>query len=124
MICAPVFGIGTLSMYDISVDIAHLYGLQPSAIYCIGDGPQTALQLLGISPNNKKLGTRWVQSTTVKRVQKAFQEKGWPIPNKILNSSNPDDWESFLCNWQKQFKSGSATACHNPPHYTCTGISS
>ena len=123
-ICAPVFGIGTLSMYDISTDIAHVYNIQPSVIYCIGDGPRAALQHLDIQPHSKKLGTRWVHYTTISSVQSAFQEKGWSIPEAIQSSTNPDDWESFLCNWQKQFKSGSSTGYHIPPHYTCKGISS
>ncbi len=120
-ICAPVRGIGTLSMYDISTDIAQLYGLEPSRIYCIGDGPRTALKVLGVTPRNKKLGTRTIPSTTIAIVQEAFKQKGYPIPKQIQTSTNPDDWESFLCNWQKQFKSGSATAYHNPQHCTCTG---
>lgn len=120
-ICAPVYGIGTLSMYDISTDIARMYGLQPSLIYCIGSGPRQALKILNIHPSTKMLGSLSVQATTINDIQEAFKKKEWSIPESVQNSTNPDDWETFLCCWQKQIKSDSATGFHTLPHYKCRG---
>jgi hypothetical protein len=122
-VCKPIYGIGTLSVYDLSTDIAKHYGLQPKMIYCIGNGPRTALCLLGIKPIIQKLGSQWVQATTTSAVQHAFHQKGLSIPEKLYTSTNPDDWESFLCIWQKQFTSGSATGSHIQQHYKCRGTS-
>ena len=122
-LCRPVYGIGTLSIYDLSTDIAKHSGLQPKMIYCIGTGPRTALGLLGIQPILKKLGSLWVQATTISTVQHAFQQKGVYISEKLHTSTNPDDWETFLCIWQKQFTSGSATGFHIQQHYKCRGTS-
>ncbi len=121
IVCTPIFGIGNLTIYDLSVAIARKYGLQPSIIYCPGSGTQSALKLLGIRPINKKIGTRTIPSTTIATVHDTFNKKGYPIPEQIQHSKNSDDWESFLCNWQKQFKSGSATECRNLQHCTYRG---
>jgi hypothetical protein len=34
-------------------------------------------------------------------ILKAFQEKNYEINLQIKNSNNGDDFESYICNWQK-----------------------
>ena len=98
IICANYDGIGKLSVYDICSSICRHHNINIDKIYIVGNGPKRAVKLLGLK-TKQHIGMNYVE---IKDVKIAFDKKGY---KKIYpNTNNGDDFESWLCNWQKNIK--------------------
>ena len=100
-ICDKVHGVGILSMYDIASAICRYNNINIEKIYIIGHGPKRAICLLNLKPKTQKLGGLTLKYVEISEVLKAFNENGVEISPQLKNSVNGDDFESYICNWQK-----------------------
>ena len=98
MICYNLKGIGKLSIYDICSSICRHHNIIINKIYIIGDGPKRAIKLLGLKTKRNN-GMNYVEINDVKQ---AFNDKGYK--KDYPKSNNGDEFESWLCNWQKNIK--------------------
>ncbi len=120
-ICENINGIGMLTIYDISASICNYYGINIDKIYIIGDGPKRAIKLLGLNPKiekisykinneiNKNFNLKYVE---IDDVISAFIKNNYDKTNKydpLPSSNNGDEFESYLCNWQKTILTLSTT---------------
>ena len=70
-------------------------------IYIIGKGPKRAIRLLDVKTKSQKIENIKLNYVEIPEILKAFQEKNYEINLQIKNSNNGDDFESYICNWQK-----------------------
>jgi len=95
-------GIGMLSMYDISAGICRYYDVKIDKVYIIGNGPRRAIKILNLKKKKhniqKKLNLYYVEK---KDIDNAFKKLKLKIPRHLKTG---DDYESYICNWQKAFK--------------------
>ena len=100
-ICDKVEGIGMLTIYDITSAICRYNKINIEKIYIIGKGPKRAIRLLDIKAKSQKIENITLNYVEIPEIIKAFQEKNYEINLQIKNSNNGDDFESYICNWQK-----------------------
>ena len=100
-ICDKVEGIGMLTIYDITSAICRYNKINIEMIYIIGKGPKRAIRLLDIKAKSQKIENITLNYVEIPEILKAFQEKNYEINLQIKNSNNGDDFESYICNWQK-----------------------
>ena len=100
-ICDKVEGIGMLTIYDITSAICRYNKINIEKIYIIGKGPKRAIRLLDIKAKSQKIENITLNYVEIPEILKAFQEKNYEINLQIKNSNNGDDFESYICNWQK-----------------------
>jgi predicted nucleic acid-binding Zn finger protein len=100
-ICDKVKGIGMLTIYDITSAICRYNKIIIEKIYIIGKGPKRAIRLLDIKAKSQKIENITLNYVEIPEILKAFQEKNYEINLQIKNSNNGDDFESYICNWQK-----------------------
>jgi len=93
--------IGLLCIYDISAAICRHLAIDIDRIFIIGKGPQRAVRLLGVTPKNHAIGDITLKYVTIKDVVAAFQKHGYTLD---LSTKNGDEFESYLCKWQKNIK--------------------
>lgn len=97
----PIYGIGLLCVYDISSAICRYNNININKIYIIGNGPKRAIKLLNINYKlqkiNKDISLKYVE---INEVLNALKLKNYDII-PIKNKNDGDEFESFLCNWQK-----------------------
>ena len=96
-----IYGIGLLCVYDITSVICRYNHININKIYIIGNGPKRAIKLLNINYKlqkiNKDISLKYVEINVVLNV---FKLKNYDII-VIKNKNDGDEFESFLCNWQK-----------------------
>lgn len=94
-------GIGMLSMYDISAGICRYYDVKIDKVYIIGNGPKRAIKILNLKKRKhniyEKLNLYYVEK---KDIDNAFKKLNLKIPKNLKTG---DDYESYICNWQKAF---------------------
>ena len=100
-ICDKVEGIGMLTIYDITSAICRYNKINIDKIYIIGKGPKRAIRLLQVKPKTHKIQHITLQYVEIPEILKAFAEKKIEINVNIKNSNNGDDFETYICNWQK-----------------------
>jgi len=93
--------IGLLCIYDISAAICRHNNINIDHIFIIGKGPQRAVRLLHLTPKNHTIGTITLKYVTIDDVVAAFQKHGYTLD---LSTKNGDEFESYLCKWQKNIK--------------------
>lgn len=98
-ICDKVEGIGMLTIYDITSAICRYNKINIEKIYIIGNGAKRAIRLLDVKAKSQKIEN--IKYVEIPEILKAFQEKNYEINLQIKNSNNGDDFESYICNWQK-----------------------
>jgi len=97
-------GVGPLTIYDLTNGIGRHFGVSTKKVYIIGGGPWRAVKLLGLRAAVKKecldscLTLHYVE---IPDVIKALESKGVTMPLKLKASTNGDDFETFICKWQK-----------------------
>ena len=99
-ICDKIYGIGMLTVYDITSAICRYNKINIERIYLIGNGPKRAVNLLNIKAKTQKIGSITLRYVEIPEVLKAFKELNYEIN---CNSNNGDVFETYLCNWQKGF---------------------
>jgi len=90
-----------LTIYDITSAICRYNKINIEKIYIIGKGPKRAIRLLDIKAKSQKIENITLNYVEIPEILKAFQEKNYEINLQIKNSNNGDDFESYICNWQK-----------------------
>ena len=100
-ICDKVEGIGMLTIYDITSAICRYNKINIEKIYIIGKGPKRAIRLLDVNAKSQKIENITLKYVEIPEILKAFQLKKYEINLQIKNSNNGDDFESYICNWQK-----------------------
>ena len=101
-ICKEVKGIGLLTMYDIVSAICRRFNVNIEYVYIIGGGPVRACKLLHLEPKRKKICKGVVlRYLEIKDIVTAFQENGYTMDDYLRTNTNGDDFESYICNWQK-----------------------
>lgn len=92
-------GIGMLSMYDISAGICRHYNINIDKVYIIGNGPKRAIKILGLKKKKirikHKINLHYVEK---KDINEAFKKLNLKLPRYLKTG---DDYESYICNWQK-----------------------
>jgi len=96
--CSPVKGVGNLAIYDITAAICKYHNLDITKVYIIGGGPKRAIKLLNIS-HKRHIISQEIRFNYVEvcDVVKAFSLNNY----KLDKQRTGDDYESYLCNWQK-----------------------
>ena len=100
--CNKVKGIGLLTMYDIVSAICRYYSININLVYIIGRGPVRAVKLLNLKTKTKKIGEILLKYVTIEDIIRAFQTNNYGMDEYIKVSINGDDFESYICNWQKK----------------------
>ena len=101
-ICKNINQIGPLMVYDISSALCRHYGLIIDNVYIIGSGPKKAIKLLNIKPKLHKINKNFkLHYVTIDELIMAFDNNIYELNETMRNNKNGDDWESFICNWQK-----------------------
>jgi hypothetical protein len=100
-ICDKVEGIGMLTIYDITSAICRYNKIIIDKIYIIGKGPKRAISLLNIKAKTQKIEGVTLKYVEIPEILNAFNEKKYEINSQIKNSNNGDDFETYICNWQK-----------------------
>jgi len=103
-ICKEVKGIGLLTVYDIVSAICRYYSINIDFVYIIGGGPVRAIKLLNLKTKTKKIGSILLKYVKIEDVISSFQIKNYQMNEYIKTSTNGDDFESYICNWQKNIK--------------------
>ena len=95
--------IGPLARYDIASAICRYNKINIGNVYIIGGGPKRAIELLNLKTKIKKqkIGGEVVKYIIIRDLLNAFQELNHELPSFLQNSINGDDYETYLCNWQK-----------------------
>ena len=92
-------GAGPLAKYDIVSAICRYHRINFDYVYIVGAGPKKALAKLNLKPKRHRFNTISLPYVSVDEVKSALCRLGQPL----LQSSNGDDYESYLCQWQKTF---------------------
>ncbi len=100
-ICDKIKGIGMLTIYDITSAICRYNKIIIEKIYIIGTGPKRAIILLNIKAKAQKIKGILLKYVEIPEILKAFNENNYEINSQIKHSNNGDDFETFICNWQK-----------------------
>lgn len=102
-ICKNINQIGPLMVYDISSALCRHYGIIIDKVYIIGGGPKKAIKLLNIKPKLHKINKniKVHHYVTIDELIMAFDNSIYELNETMRNNRNGDDWESFICNWEK-----------------------
>ena len=92
--------IGKLQCYDIAAALCRHYNINIEYIYLTGKGPQKAIKKLKI--NKKKDIITGLEYVNIADIKQAFQNSKYKV--KLPTTLSGDTWETFLCQWQKQYK--------------------
>ena len=101
-ICKNINQIGPLMVYDISAGLCRYYRIPIDKVYIIGGGPRKAIKLLNINKKLHKINNEIkYHYVTIDELVRAFDNSKYKLDKIMRNNRNGDDWESFICNWQK-----------------------
>jgi hypothetical protein len=100
-ICDNIKGIGMLTIYDITSAICRYNKINIDKIYIIGTGPKRAIRLLNITPKIQKIQNIKLKYVEIDEILQAFNDQQFEINLQIKNSNNGDEFETYICNWQK-----------------------
>jgi len=95
-------GVGPLTIYDLTNGIGRHFGISTKKVYIIGGGPRRAVKLLGLRTYPEHLDDGLtLHYVEIPDVIKALESSGVTVPLKLKASTNGDDFETFICKWQK-----------------------
>lgn len=100
-LCINVKGVGLLSVYDITAAICRQHKIIIDKVYLIGRGPKRAASLLNIKPKTRRIQNITLKYIEISEILEAFEREKYPL---IENTNNGDDFETYICNWQKDKK--------------------
>jgi hypothetical protein len=103
-ICHNIKGVGMLSIYDITSAICRYNKIIIDKVYIIGGGPKRAIRLLNIKAKAQKIEGVILKYVEISEILNAFDEKNYEMNSQIRNSNNGDDFETYICKWQKNKK--------------------
>ena len=100
-ICEKVKGVGMLTVYDIVAAICRFNNINVERVYIIGRGPVRAARLLNIKLKTHKIEKIALKYIEISEIIEAFDKQKLEIDNQIKYSNNGDEFETYICNWQK-----------------------
>ena len=100
-ICENINGIGLLTIYDITSAICRFNKININKVYIIGGGTKRAINILNIQPKKYKIQNISLKYIDITDIKQAFTQYNYKLDTFMLNSMNGDDFETYLCNWQK-----------------------
>ncbi len=101
-ICNSVNGIGMLSIYDITSAICRVHKINIDKVYIIGNGPKRAVKLLNIKPKIHKINNSIrINYVEISDIINGFRANSYELDENIINNTNGDIFETYICNWQK-----------------------
>jgi len=100
-LCEPTKGVGLLTIYDIAAAIAKHHRVHIAHVYIIGGGPRRFVKLFGITPAIEKIGTLRMKFITIDQVKQAHIDHGHELEAYLHNCADGDEYESYICNMQK-----------------------
>ena len=100
-ICEKVKGVGMLTVYDIVAAICRFNNINIERVYIIGGGPVRAARLLNIKLKTHKIEKIALKYIEISEIIEAFDKLKLEIDSQIKHSNNGDEFETYICNWQK-----------------------
>ena len=100
-ICEKVKGVGILTVYDIVAAICRFNNINIERVYIIGGGPVRAARLLNIKLKTHKIEKIALKYIEISEIIEAFDKQKLEIDSQIKYSNNGDEFETYICNWQK-----------------------
>ena len=100
-ICEKVKGVGLLTIYDIVAAICRYNNINIERVYIIGRGPVRAARLLNIKPKTQKIQKVSLKYIEISEIIEAFDKQKYEIDTQIKQSNRGDEFETYICNWQK-----------------------
>ena len=100
-ICEKVKGVGLLTIYDIVAAICRYNNINIERVYIIGGGPVRAARLLNIKLKTHKIEKIALKYIEISEIIEAFDKQKLEIDSQIKYSNNGDEFETYICNWQK-----------------------
>jgi hypothetical protein len=100
-ICEKVKGVGMLTVYDIVAAICRFNNINIERVYIIGGGPVRAARLLNIKLKTHKIEKIALKYIEISEIIEAFDKLKLEIDSQIKYSNNGDEFETYICNWQK-----------------------
>jgi hypothetical protein len=100
-ICEEAKGVGLLTIYDIVAAICRHNNIPIEKVYIIGRGPVRAARLLNIKLKTQKIQKISLKYVEISEIIEAFDKQKHEIDIEIKQSSSGDDFETYICNWQK-----------------------
>ena len=100
-ICEKVKGVGMLTVYDIVAAICRFNNINIERVYIIGRGPVRAVRLLNIKLKTHKIEKIALKYIEISEIIEAFDKLKLEIDSQIKYSNNGDEFETYICNWQK-----------------------
>ena len=100
-LCEKVKGVGLLTVYDIAAAICRHNNIPIEKVYIIGRGPVRAASLLNIKLKTHKIEKIALKYIEISEIIEAFDKLKLEIDSQIKHSNNGDEFETYICNWQK-----------------------
>jgi hypothetical protein len=101
-ICKNVYGIGMLTIYDITFGICRYHNINIDKVYIIGKGPKKAVNILNIKTKTQNINNYIkIKYVNIIDIINAFDVNNYKLDKNIRNTRNGDILETFICNWQK-----------------------
>ena len=100
-ICEKVKGVGMLTVYDIVAAICRFNNINIERVYIIGGGPVRAARLLNIKLKTHKIEKIALKYIEISEIIEAFDKLKLEIDTHVKQSSSGDEFETYICNWQK-----------------------
>ena len=100
-ICEQAKGVGLLTIYDITAAICRYNNINIERVYIIGGGPVRAARLLNIKLKTHKIEKIALKYIEISEIIEAFDKQKLEIDSQIKYSNNGDEFETYICNWQK-----------------------
>ena len=100
-ICEKVTGVGMLTVYDIVAAICRFNNINIERVYIIGGGPVRAARLLNIKLKTHKIEKIALKYIEISEIIEAFDKLKLEIDTHVKQSSSGDEFETYICNWQK-----------------------
>ena len=100
-ICEKVKGVGMLTVYDIVAAICRFNNINIERVYIIGRGPVRAVRLLNIKLKTHKIEKIALKYIEISEIIEAFDKLKLEIDTHVKQSSSGDEFETYICNWQK-----------------------
>lgn len=95
-----IFGIGPLTVYDITIAICRVHKITDKRIHLCGNGPIRAARQLKLPVLHYSEGGHTLNYITIPDALNAFDTIMHELPPSLKNSKNGDDFESYMCRWQ------------------------
>jgi hypothetical protein len=93
--------LGPLAVYDTTAAICRYHNKNVDRVYIVGGGPIKAVKKLNLSCKTQRISKYTLKYVEIADVISAFDRNCFYLDENVRQSKNGDDFESYICNWQK-----------------------